>query len=112
MRVRCQAPGCPEKRPRRRMMPVLIIAGELAWAARSDPRETWHPAALDGTSSVRAPHVAKGRYRGVSLDATPKAVANVGVAIPDQVSVSLHRRARAGLAGGCGGPQCLLSFLE
>ena len=71
------------------MMPVLIIAGELAWAARSRPRETWHPAALDGTPCVRAPHVAKGRYHGVSLDATRKAVANVGAAIPDQVSVRL-----------------------
>jgi hypothetical protein len=71
------------------MMPVLIIAGELGRAPRSGPRETRHPAALDGTSSVRAPHVAKGRCQGVSLDATPKAVANVGVAIPDQVSLRL-----------------------
>jgi hypothetical protein len=59
MRVRCRALGCPQKWPRRRMMPVLIIAGELARAARSGPRETGHPAALDGTSSVPAPHVAK-----------------------------------------------------
>jgi hypothetical protein len=51
--------GCPEKWPRRRIMPVLIIAGELAGAARSGPRERWHPAVLEGTSSVRAPHVAK-----------------------------------------------------
>jgi len=59
MRAHCRAPGCPQKWSRRRMMPVLIIAGELVRAARSGPRETWHPAAPDGTSSVRAPHVAK-----------------------------------------------------
>ncbi len=84
-----RAPGCPEKWSRRRMMPVLIIAGGLVRAARSGPRETGHPAALEGTSSVRAPHVANGRYHGVSLEAARKAVANVGVAIPDQVSVRL-----------------------
>jgi len=43
----------------RRMRPVLIIAGELVRAARSGPRETWHPAALDGLAYVRAPRVAK-----------------------------------------------------
>ena len=41
------------------MMPVLIIAGELVRAARSGPRETWHPAALDGLAYVRAPRVAR-----------------------------------------------------
>jgi len=59
MRVHCRAPRCPQKWPRRRMMPVLIIAGELVGAARSGPRETWHPAVLDGLAYVRAPRVAK-----------------------------------------------------
>ena len=59
MRVHCWVPGCPQKWPRRRMRPVLSIAGELVGAARSGPRERWHPAVLDGLAYVRAPHVAK-----------------------------------------------------
>jgi hypothetical protein len=70
------------------MMPVLISAGELR-AARCGPREAWHPGVRDGASCVGAPHVAKGACHGVSLDATRKAVANVGAPIPDQVSVRL-----------------------
>jgi len=63
MRVRCRAAGCPQKWPRRRMMPVLIIAGELVRAARSGPRERWRPAVLDGLAYVRGPHVANGSIR-------------------------------------------------
>jgi hypothetical protein len=59
MRARCRAPGCQKKWSRRRMLPVPFIAGELVGAARSGPRERWHPAVLEGTSSVRAPPVAK-----------------------------------------------------
>jgi len=58
MRVRCRTPRRPQKWPRRRMMPVLSIAGELVGAARSGPRETWHPGRA-GRACVRAPRVAK-----------------------------------------------------
>jgi len=57
--VTCGCGAARRSGSRRRMRPVLSIAGELAGAARSGPRERWHPAVLDGLAYVRAPHVAK-----------------------------------------------------
>jgi len=59
MRVRCRATGCPKKWSRRRMTPVLIIAGELVGRRGADRGRRGTRPVLDGTSSVRAPHVAK-----------------------------------------------------
>ena len=81
------APDCPQEWPRRRVMRVLIIAGELVGAER--PAAEVAPGGAGRGILSSCPTRCQGAYHRVSLDAAPKAVDNVGVAIPDQVAVRL-----------------------
>src|SRR5258708_6589336 len=60
MRVHWLVPGCPEKWFEPPHDAGADHRGRAGRAARSGPRETRHPAALDGLAYVRAPRVAKG----------------------------------------------------